>query len=88
VLRLLERFEEPWLGGRDSNPDTVVQSHVSYRWTTSQYGREPLSRNSNYIGRLARTASNDPRRTSSATHALTVTLSPETRDPARAARER
>jgi hypothetical protein len=26
-----------WLGGRDSNPDTVVQSHVSYRWTTSQY---------------------------------------------------
>ena len=28
---------EVWLGGRDSNPDTVVQSHVSYRWTTSQY---------------------------------------------------
>src|SRR5688572_25361567 len=28
---------EGWLGGRDSNPDTVVQSHVSYRWTTSQY---------------------------------------------------
>ena len=27
-----------WLGGRDSNPDTVVQSHVSYRWTTSQCG--------------------------------------------------
>jgi hypothetical protein len=27
-----------WLGGRDSNPDTVVQSHVSYRWTTSQSG--------------------------------------------------
>ena len=26
-----------WLGGRDSNPDTMVQSHVSYRWTTSQY---------------------------------------------------
>jgi hypothetical protein len=23
-------FEE-WLGGRDSNPDNVVQSHVSYR---------------------------------------------------------
>ena len=30
---------EGWLGGRDSNPDTVVQSHVSYRWTTSQYRR-------------------------------------------------
>ncbi len=25
-----------WLGGRDSNPDSMVQSHVSYRWTTSQ----------------------------------------------------
>ena len=29
---------EDWLGGRDSNPDTMVQSHVSYRWTTSQSG--------------------------------------------------
>ena len=28
-----------WLGGRDSNPDTVVQSHVSYRWTTSHHGK-------------------------------------------------
>ena len=25
-----------WLGGRDSNPDSMVQSHVSYRWTTAQ----------------------------------------------------
>ena len=25
-----------WLGGRDSNPDSMVQSHMSYRWTTSQ----------------------------------------------------
>src|SRR5687767_3874632 len=32
-----------WLGGRDSNPDTVVQSHVSYRWTTSQSGIEQLA---------------------------------------------
>jgi hypothetical protein len=23
--------EGSWLGGRDSNPDNVVQSHVSYR---------------------------------------------------------
>ena len=23
--------EMNWLGGRDSNPDNVVQSHVSYR---------------------------------------------------------
>src|SRR5437899_4877753 len=29
-----------WLGGRDSNPDSMVQSHVSYRWTTSQRGGE------------------------------------------------
>ena len=25
-----------WLGDRDSNPDSMVQSHVSYRWTISQ----------------------------------------------------
>src|SRR5688572_18372201 len=25
-----------WLGGRDSNPDNVLQRHASYRWTTSQ----------------------------------------------------
>ena len=25
-----------WLGSRDSNPNTVVQSHVSCRWTTPQ----------------------------------------------------
>ena len=35
--RAVPRFLKDWLGGRDSNPDTVVQSHVSYRWTTSQY---------------------------------------------------
>ena len=34
-----------WLGGRDSNPDNVVQSHVSYRWTTSQYQPERPYRN-------------------------------------------
>ena len=27
-----------WLGGRDSNPDNVLQRHASYRWTTSQSG--------------------------------------------------
>ena len=27
---------EEWLGDRDSNPDSMVQSHVSYRWTISQ----------------------------------------------------
>src|SRR6266850_2411045 len=25
-----------WLGGRDSNPDSQIQSLVSYHWTTSQ----------------------------------------------------
>ena len=29
---------EGWLGGRDSNPDNVLQRHASYRWTTSQSG--------------------------------------------------
>ena len=28
---VLARVSEGWLGGRDSNPDNVVQSHVSYR---------------------------------------------------------
>ena len=27
-----------WLGGRDSNPDSQIQSLVSYHWTTSQQG--------------------------------------------------
>jgi len=37
AVNALEESElEAWLGGRDSNPDTMVQSHVSYRWTTSQ----------------------------------------------------
>src|SRR5688572_21843892 len=25
-----------WLGGRDSNPDNLLQRQMSYRWTTSQ----------------------------------------------------
>ena len=28
---------EDWLGGRDSNPDNMLQRHASYRWTTSQH---------------------------------------------------
>src|SRR5690348_4449234 len=27
-----------WLGGRDSNPDSQIQSLESYHWTTSQHG--------------------------------------------------
>jgi hypothetical protein len=27
----LGMLRSDWLGGRDSNPDNVVQSHVSYR---------------------------------------------------------
>src|SRR5579864_8453992 len=43
-----------WLGGRDSNPDTVVQSHVSYRWTTSQCQsrRDCAARTSDYSRRV------------------------------------
>src|SRR3954471_12477765 len=29
--------ERCWLGGRDSNPDNLLQRQMSYRWTTSQY---------------------------------------------------
>ena len=28
--------ESFWLGGRDSNPDSQIQSLESYHWTTSQ----------------------------------------------------
>jgi hypothetical protein len=32
VRKLLQKQPvKDWLGGRDSNPDNVVQSHVSYR---------------------------------------------------------
>jgi hypothetical protein len=31
-------FDSIWLGGRDSNPDSQIQSLVSYHWTTSQQG--------------------------------------------------
>ena len=31
-----EVFETFWLGGRDSNPDSQIQSLESYHWTTSQ----------------------------------------------------
>ncbi len=29
-----------WLGDRDSNPDTMVQSHVSCRWTIPQFQKD------------------------------------------------
>ena len=31
-----EQPQKSWLGDRDSNPDTMVQSHESYHWTISQ----------------------------------------------------
>jgi hypothetical protein len=34
VLLLL--LSSKWLGGRDSNPDSQIQSLESYHWTTSQ----------------------------------------------------
>jgi hypothetical protein len=39
----LKRFEE-WLGGRDSNPDSQIQSLESYHWTTSQQEMSNLRR--------------------------------------------
>ena len=38
-VEVLER--DSWLGGRDSNPDNLLQRQMSYRWTTSQY--QPLA---------------------------------------------
>ena len=32
----LQTIKFEWLGGRDSNPDSQIQSLVSYHWTTSQ----------------------------------------------------
>src|SRR5207253_8832608 len=31
-----ESCRQEWLGGRDSNPDSQIQSLESYHWTTSQ----------------------------------------------------
>ena len=33
------RRRRRWLGDRDSNPDSTVQSRMSYRWTISQRTR-------------------------------------------------
>ena len=35
----LRNKELNWLGGRDSNPDSQIQSLESYHWTTSQQAR-------------------------------------------------
>ena len=42
--------EGVWLGGRDSNPDNLLQRQMSYRWTTSQCQttRSPRGRTINY----------------------------------------
>ena len=34
-VQVIESF---WLGGRDSNPNSQIQSLESYHWTTSQQG--------------------------------------------------
>jgi hypothetical protein len=39
AFRLLEML---WLGGRDSNPDSQIQSLESYHWTTSQQEKPNL----------------------------------------------
>jgi hypothetical protein len=48
-----------WLGGRDSNPDSQIQSLVSYHWTTSQqrnriYVTRPIKSTGYYWRRLIR----------------------------------
>ena len=45
-----------WLGGRDSNPDSQIQSLESYHWTTSQQRNRiyesPLSKSTAHAGIL------------------------------------
>lgn len=36
AIELVRPLKICWLGGRDSNPDSQIQSLVSYHWTTSQ----------------------------------------------------
>ena len=61
-MRSEPKASEIWLGGRDSNPDTVVQSHVSYRWTTSQYQREAVrAGNTDYSLNQSRSVTLTPR---------------------------
>ena len=47
-----------WLGGRDSNPDNLLQRQMSYRWTTSQHGAQgPAGGNFDYSERETAAAS-------------------------------
>src|SRR6267154_2510876 len=45
-----------WLGGRDSNPDSQIQSLESYHWTTSQQRNRiyvtPLIKSTAHVGML------------------------------------
>ena len=45
-----------WLGEEDSNPRSVVQSHVSYRWTIPQPAR------AFYVGVVEAVKTTDPGR--------------------------
>ena len=55
-----------WLGDRDSNPDSMVQSHVSYRWTISQAGNlDPSPKSAGFSNlRIIRHAQRHPQRSS------------------------
>ena len=37
IVGAVHGLEWNWLGGRDSNPDSQIQSLESYHWTTSQH---------------------------------------------------
>ena len=50
-----------WLGGRDSNPDSQIQSLESYHWTTSQqrnriYVSQPVKSTARHFAFLTLTA--------------------------------
>lgn len=40
---------DKWLGDRDSNPDSMIQSHESYHWTIPQQDRERAATNRRFV---------------------------------------
>src|SRR2546423_13256878 len=44
-------WQESWLGGRDSNRDSQIQSLESYHWTTSQQRNRIYGKSDNQVNR-------------------------------------
>lgn len=57
-----------WLGGRDSNPDSQIQSLESYHWTTSQHEVLNLRIEATVVNQTPESAALLERYTPSVTH--------------------